>query len=62
MGQAFSEGFANKHKDTRILNMYDFQVTTSAWACRMKVPGCEENAMELFQKWMDTPNPDENNP
>ncbi|CAB3258598.1 unnamed protein product [Arctia plantaginis] len=44
------------------LNSVKMQVTTSAWACRMKVPGCEENAVELFQKWMDTPNPDENNP
>ncbi|XP_075986441.1 aminopeptidase N-like [Anticarsia gemmatalis] len=44
------------------LNSVKLQVTTSAWACRMKVPGCEENAMQLFQQWMDTPNPDENNP
>ncbi|KAJ8715808.1 hypothetical protein PYW07_010290 [Mythimna separata] len=44
------------------LNSVKMQVTTSAWACRMKVPGCEENAMQLFQQWMDTENPDENNP
>ncbi|XP_013141776.1 PREDICTED: aminopeptidase N-like, partial [Papilio polytes] len=51
----------------RILNEDDLisvkmQVTTSSWACRMKVPGCEENAIALFQRWMDSPNPDENNP
>ncbi|KAJ8709893.1 hypothetical protein PYW08_009897 [Mythimna loreyi] len=44
------------------LNSVKMQVTTSAWACRVKVPGCEENAMQLFQQWMDTENPDENNP
>ncbi|XP_026729087.1 aminopeptidase N-like isoform X2 [Trichoplusia ni] len=44
------------------LNSVKMQVTTSAWACRMKVPGCEENAMQLFQQWMDSENPDENNP
>lgn len=44
------------------LNSVKMQVTTSSWACRMKVPGCEEHAIELFQQWMDTPNPDENNP
>ncbi|XP_053619905.1 aminopeptidase N-like isoform X2 [Plodia interpunctella] len=38
------------------------QTLTSGWACRMKVPGCEENAIEMFQQWMDTDNPDENNP
>ncbi|XP_013165600.1 PREDICTED: aminopeptidase N-like isoform X2 [Papilio xuthus] len=38
------------------------QVTTSSWACRMKVPGCEENAIALFDRWMESPNPDENNP
>ncbi|XP_059045599.1 aminopeptidase N-like [Achroia grisella] len=44
------------------LNSVKLQTTTSAWACRMKVPGCEENAIELFQTWMETDNPDENNP
>ncbi|KOB70714.1 Aminopeptidase N-like protein [Operophtera brumata] len=29
---------------------------------KMQVPGCEENAIELFQKWMDQDKPDENNP
>ncbi|XP_060807048.1 aminopeptidase N [Amyelois transitella] len=38
------------------------QTLTSSWACRMKVPGCEENAIEMFQEWMETDNPDENNP
>ncbi|CAH2226889.1 jg27993, partial [Pararge aegeria aegeria] len=44
------------------LNSVKMQTTTSAWACNVKVPDCEENAIELFQRWMDTPNPDENNP
>ncbi|XP_072933282.1 aminopeptidase N-like isoform X2 [Epargyreus clarus] len=44
------------------LDSVKMQVMTSGWACRMKVPGCEENAIELFQKWMETENPDENNP
>nr|XP_026494516.1 aminopeptidase N-like [Vanessa tameamea] len=44
------------------LTSVKMQTTTSAWACSMKVPGCEENAMEMFQQWMDTDNPDENNP
>ncbi|KAH9633023.1 hypothetical protein HF086_000383 [Spodoptera exigua] len=58
-----SGGLATK----KILNGHDLnsvkmQVTMSSWACRMKVPGCEENAMQLFRQWMDTENPDENNP
>ncbi|XP_068625539.1 aminopeptidase N-like [Battus philenor] len=44
------------------LNSVRMQVTTSAWACRVKVPGCEENAIALFDRWMNTPNPDEDNP
>ncbi|XP_052749082.1 aminopeptidase N-like [Galleria mellonella] len=44
------------------LNSVKLQTATSAWACRMKVPGCEENAIELFRSWMETDNPDENNP
>ncbi|XP_014365202.2 aminopeptidase N [Papilio machaon] len=52
---------------SKILNEDDLisvkmQVTTSSWACRMKVPGCEENAIALFDRWMETPNPDQNNP
>ncbi|KAI8422965.1 hypothetical protein MSG28_014060 [Choristoneura fumiferana] len=27
-----------------------------------QVPGCEENAIELFQRWMDSDSPDEDNP
>ncbi|KAI8422964.1 hypothetical protein MSG28_014060 [Choristoneura fumiferana] len=27
-----------------------------------RVPGCEENAIELFQRWMDSDSPDEDNP
>ncbi|XP_047036095.1 aminopeptidase N-like isoform X1 [Helicoverpa zea] len=53
---------AKKILNAKDLNSVKMQVTTSAWACRMKVPGCEENAMQLFQQWMDTENPDENNP
>ncbi|KAG6439541.1 hypothetical protein O3G_MSEX000859, partial [Manduca sexta] len=44
------------------LNSVKMQVMTSSWACRMKVPGCEENAVRLFNQWMETENPDENNP
>lgn len=44
------------------LDSVKMQTLTSQWACRMKVPGCEENAMELFQAWMDTSDPDTNNP
>ncbi|CAG5020856.1 unnamed protein product [Parnassius apollo] len=44
------------------LDSVKMQATTSSWACRMKVPGCEEKAIELFDNWMNTPNPDENNP
>ncbi|CAH2058992.1 unnamed protein product, partial [Iphiclides podalirius] len=44
------------------LNSVKMQVMTSAWACRMKVPGCEENAIALFDKWMNSPRPDEENP
>ncbi|XP_075986861.1 aminopeptidase N-like [Anticarsia gemmatalis] len=44
------------------LNSVRMQITTSDWACRMKVPGCEENAIQMFQQWMDSPNPDYNNP
>ncbi|XP_045455557.1 aminopeptidase N-like [Melitaea cinxia] len=44
------------------LTSVKLQVTTSLWACNVKVPGCEENAMQMFQQWMDTDNPDENNP
>ncbi|CAG9794645.1 unnamed protein product [Diatraea saccharalis] len=44
------------------LNSVKLQVMTSQWACRMKVPGCEENAIELFQQWMDTSDPDKENP
>ncbi|CAH0721327.1 unnamed protein product, partial [Brenthis ino] len=44
------------------LNSVKMQVLTSSWACRVKVAGCEENAMQMFQQWMDTENPDENNP
>ncbi|XP_034837045.1 aminopeptidase N-like isoform X1 [Maniola hyperantus] len=51
----------------RIINGEDLdsvkmQTTTSAWACSMKVADCEENAMEMYQRWMETDNPDENNP
>ncbi|XP_022827407.1 aminopeptidase N-like [Spodoptera litura] len=58
-----SGGLATK----KILNGHDLnsvkmQVTISSWACRMKVPGCEENAIQLYKQWMDTENPDENNP
>ncbi|XP_063629693.1 aminopeptidase N-like isoform X1 [Cydia splendana] len=44
------------------LNSVKLQVLTSSWACRMKVPGCEENAIELFQRWMSSDTPDEDNP
>ncbi|CAK1540897.1 unnamed protein product [Leptosia nina] len=44
------------------LESVKMQVTTSATACRAKVPGCEENAIQLFEDWMNTKNPDENNP
>ncbi|GBP44106.1 Aminopeptidase N [Eumeta japonica] len=37
-------------------------VLISNWACRMRVPGCEDNAVELFKRWMNTPDPDTNNP
>ncbi|KAJ0170678.1 hypothetical protein K1T71_013450 [Dendrolimus kikuchii] len=51
----------------KILNADDLlsvhmQVLTSRWACKMNVPGCEDNALQLLQQWMDTKNPDENNP
>lgn len=51
----------------KILNADDLlsvhmQVLTSRWACRMNVPGCEDNAIDLLQQWMDTKNPDQNNP
>ncbi|CAH2096717.1 unnamed protein product [Euphydryas editha] len=44
------------------LNSVKLQVTTSAWACSVKVGGCEENAEQMFRRWMDSDNPDENNP
>nr|WAK99423.1 aminopeptidase N 13 [Spodoptera frugiperda] len=44
------------------LNSVKMQATISSWACRMKVPGCEENAIQLYKQWMDTEKPDENNP
>ncbi|KAL0861167.1 hypothetical protein ABMA27_009652 [Loxostege sticticalis] len=44
------------------LNSVKMQVALSSWACRMNVPGCQENALELFREWMDSPNPDEDNP
>ncbi|XP_045513404.1 aminopeptidase N-like isoform X2 [Pieris brassicae] len=44
------------------LNSVKMQVRTSSTACRAKVPGCEENAIQLFEQWMNTKNPDENNP
>ncbi|XP_063834773.1 aminopeptidase N-like [Ostrinia nubilalis] len=44
------------------LNSVKMQTTLSSWACRMNVPGCQENALELFQDWMNSPRPDEDNP
>ncbi|CAG9569100.1 unnamed protein product [Danaus chrysippus] len=44
------------------LNSVKIQVLSSSWACSMNVPGCEDNALEMFQQWMKTQNPDENNP
>ncbi|XP_045506733.1 aminopeptidase N-like isoform X2 [Colias croceus] len=44
------------------LNSVKMQVATSSAACRAEVPGCIENAIALFQQWMETDNPDENNP
>ncbi|KAM3957251.1 aminopeptidase N [Aphomia sociella] len=56
-------GLATKEiRNSHDLNSVKLQTTTSAWACRMKVPGCEENAIQLFREWMETDNPDENNP
>ncbi|KAF9820098.1 hypothetical protein SFRURICE_014177 [Spodoptera frugiperda] len=54
-----SGGLATK----KIINGHDLNsATISSWACRMKVPGCEENAIQLYKQWMDTEKPDENNP
>ncbi|KAI5641070.1 hypothetical protein NE865_06726 [Phthorimaea operculella] len=38
------------------------QTLLSNWACRSKMPGCEENAVELFNDWMKEADPDTNNP
>lgn len=51
-----------KNKNTMLKHCLLFQTLTSSWACKVKVPGCEENAIELLQLWMDQPNPDEYNP
>ncbi|RVE45993.1 hypothetical protein evm_009335 [Chilo suppressalis] len=53
---------AKKIIDGDNLNSVKLQVMTSQWACRMKVPGCEENAIQLYQQWMDTSDPDKENP
>lgn len=39
-----------------------YQTTVSSWACSVKIPGCEENAIDMFNDWMRTDRPDENNP
>lgn len=38
------------------------QVLISRWACKMKVPGCEDNAVAMFKEWMEVDNPDAENP
>ncbi|XP_075986564.1 aminopeptidase N-like [Anticarsia gemmatalis] len=65
MEHAYTEsgGLATK----KIVNPHDLksvkkQIMTSIWASRADVKGCPENAIELFQQWMDTADPDENNP
>nr|XP_032523235.1 aminopeptidase N-like isoform X1 [Danaus plexippus plexippus] len=44
------------------LNSVKLQTTVSSWACSVKIPGCEENAIDMFNDWMRTDRPDENNP
>ncbi|XP_050674889.1 aminopeptidase N-like isoform X2 [Leptidea sinapis] len=44
------------------LNSVKLQVLMSDAACAAKLPGAEENAIELFQEWMNVDNPDEYNP
>ncbi|OWR51448.1 aminopeptidase N protein, partial [Danaus plexippus plexippus] len=44
------------------LNGVKIQGLSSSWACSMNVPGCEDNALEMFHQWMKIQNPDENNP
>ncbi|XP_049880547.1 aminopeptidase N-like [Pectinophora gossypiella] len=44
------------------LNSVKLQTLTSTWACKSMYPGCEENAVDLFQQWMDETDPDANNP
>ncbi|XP_041985290.1 aminopeptidase N-like [Aricia agestis] len=53
---------AKKIVDGDNLMSVKLQVTTSSWACRARVPGCEENAVEMYQQWMETEDPDDNNP
>lgn len=38
------------------------QTLTSSWACKMKLSQCHNNAIEMFQEWMETENPDVENP
>ncbi|KAJ2941632.1 hypothetical protein O0L34_g14688 [Tuta absoluta] len=38
------------------------QTLLSSWACKVKMPGCEQNAIELFNDWMNEADPDTNNP
>lgn len=54
--------YAKSIRDEDDILAVKMQVLTSRWACQSGVAGCEDNAIELFDRWMDSDSPDEDNP
>ena len=55
-----SLGFVTKKSDS--IDNVDLRISIVGWMCDLGYDDCTRNSVDSFKEWMDSTNPDENNP